>query len=116
MLADACVPAALALVLTACLLALPAPPLRCAHPEMFPTQAHLPLFLWSPTSLSGQRADPTVAARNMDIVNHDSDMRALELRLAFDEQRYDANRRAVFLLMIMLFIVLSRNMPTYCYQ
>ena len=45
----------------------------------------------------------------MDIVNHDSDMRALELRLAFDEQRYDANRRAVFLLMIMLFIVLSRN-------
>ena len=60
-----------------------------------------PLFLWSPTSLSGQRADPTVAARNMDIVNHD--MRALELKcikLALDERRYHANRLLALLLLL----------------
>ena len=45
----------------------------------------------------------------MDIVNHDSDMRALELRLAFDEQRYDANRRAVVLLVCLLLPVISVN-------
>ena len=68
-----------------------------------------PLFLWSPTSLSGQRADPTVAARNMDIVNHD--MRTLELvtRLTLAEQRYDANRRAVVLLVCLLLPVISVN-------
>ena len=59
------------------------------------------MFLWSPTSLSGQRADPTVAARNMDIVNHD--IRALELKcikLALDERRYHANRLLALLLLL----------------
>ena len=45
----------------------------------------------------------------MDIVNHD--MRTLELvtRLTLAEQRYDANRRAVVLLVCLLLPVISVN-------
>jgi hypothetical protein len=74
-----------------------------------------PLFLWSPTSLSGQRADPTVAARNMDIVNHDmrafnASLAKLELRLALVERRRsDANCQAVVLLVCLLLPVISWN-------
>jgi hypothetical protein len=73
------------------------------------------LFLWSPTSLSGQRADPTVAARNMDIVNHDmrafnASLAKLELRLALVERRRsDANCQALVLLVCLLLPVISWN-------